>query len=100
MPAMTKGFIDKVYAKNVLYDQNGINMATRLPQDTRVVVMTVMSTPTKLYKTVFGKPVIKALQRGTFGKTGLKNFSWIPYSGVDKLSLEEREKLLASVTVK
>ena len=100
MPAMTKGFIDKVYAKNVLYDQgDGTHMATRLRRDTRVVVMTVMSTSKGLYKTVFGKPVVKALQRGTFSKTGLRNFSWMSYSGVDRLSPEQREKLLESVTV-
>ena len=101
MPAMTKGFIDKVYAKNVLYDQgDGTHMATRLSRDMRVVVMTVMSTPTGLYKTVFGKPVVKALQRGTFAKTGLRNFTWMPYAGVDKLSPEQRETLLASVAIK
>ena len=101
MPAMTKGFIDKVYAKNVLYDQgDGTRMATRLPRDMRVVVMTVMSTPTGLYKTVFGKPVVKALQRGVFAKTGLRNFTWMPYAGVDKLSPEQREKLLESVAIK
>lgn len=95
MPAMTKGFIDKVYAKNVLYTGAGIHMQTELDPKTKVAVVTVMGTPTGIYRTVFGKPVIMALQRGTFAKTGIKNFTWKNFAGVDKLTPEQRAKLIA-----
>lgn len=100
MPAMTKGFLDKVYAKNVLYNQPKDDpMSTNLSKDTEIVVITCMGTPTGIYKTVFGKPVIKAMQLGTFRKTGLKNFKWIPYSNVDKLTLEQRTELLSKLEI-
>lgn len=99
MPAMTKGFIDKVYAKNVLYDQPKKGpMRTKLDRSKRVAVFSAMGSPRFIYSTVFGKPAIKALQRGTFMKTGLKNFTWKSYSHVDKLDPEERQKLLSEVS--
>lgn len=94
MPAMTKGFVDKVYAKSILYTGAGMKMETALCKSTKIAVVTVMGTPKGVYSTVFGKPVIKALQRGTFAKTGLKDFTWKCYSGVDKLNAQQRAKLI------
>lgn len=101
MPAMTKGFIDKVYAKNVLYNQGKgkRGMSTLLSPQTQVVAITTMGTPLALYKTVLGKPVVKALRLGMCRKTGLKNFRWIPFAGVDGLSLEERRRLLDGISL-
>lgn len=101
MPAMTKGFLDKVYAKNILYTQEkgSFKMHTRLDHRTEVVVVTTMGTPKLLYKFVFSKPVIKAMQLGMCLKTGLKHFKWLPYSHVDELTLEQRQDLLASVDI-
>lgn len=96
MPAMTKGFIDKVYAKGTLYDQGEKGMKTFIP-NTEIVLMTVMGTPTFAYKLIFGNPLVKAVKRGMCKKTGIKSFKWIPYSAVDKMSLEERQKLLSEV---
>lgn len=96
MPARMKGFIDKVYAKNILYTQNdgGKLGASKLKKGVEVIAVTPMGTPTPLYKTVLGKPVVKALQWGLCRKTGIRAFRWIPFSGVDRLSDEARVKLL------
>lgn len=121
MPAMTKGFIDKVYAKNILYQQETStsgqqdrsksaqnnqqqqqqgktlsSMRTFVP-DCEIVMMTVMGVPSLLYKLVFGQPVVKAIQKGLCWKTGIKKFRWIPYSGVDKMTPQQRKKLLDEV---
>ncbi len=99
MPAMTKGFIDKVYAKGILYDQPDKGpMRTKLDRKKQIAVFTVMGSPKFIYNTIFGKPVIKALQRGTFMKTGLKHFIWKSYSQVDELDLKERQNLLDTVS--
>lgn len=99
MPAMTKGFIDKVYAKSILYTQDGFKMETHLSPNFEVVAITTMGTPKLLYRTIFGKPAIKALQVGLSKKTGIRHFKWIPYSGVDKLSLEKRQELIGSLSL-
>lgn len=100
MPAMTKGFIDKVYAKNMMYDQGeGADFKTRLKPGFEMVFLTPMGTPTPVYKFIIGNPIVKAIGRGMCTKTGIKKFRWIPYSNVDKLSEEQRAKLLSEVDV-
>ncbi|MBP3223276.1 MAG: NAD(P)H-dependent oxidoreductase [Actinomycetaceae bacterium] len=94
MPAMTKGFIDKVYAKNVLYTQESTPFHSLLDPIPEVIVTTVMNTPLSLYKTIFGNPLTKALKRGTFWKTGLKKYTWHSFNGVEKMSPEKREDIL------
>lgn len=92
MPAMTKGLLDKAYAKNILYTQNsGFKMTTKLKPDFELVIRTTMGTPKLLYRTIFGKPLAKALGIGLVKKTGIKHFRWIPFSQVDKLTLEQRQ---------
>ena len=100
MPAMTKGFIDKVYAKDVLYKQEKglLGMKTLIP-NCEVILMTPLGTPTLLYKLDFGKPVVNAIQRGLCMKTGIKKFRWLAYSNMDALSFEQRQKLLSSIRI-
>lgn len=100
MPAATKGFLDKVYAKDILYKsgEGRFGMQTVIP-DTEVVVLSTMETPTFAYKLLFGKPVVKALETSFKFKTGIKSFRWIPFSGMSKMSLEERQKLLRDVEI-
>lgn len=70
MPAMTKGFLDKVLSKGH-YQSKRPHM---LPKKPRIVTFTVSGTPTSLYKLIFGNPITKALKRGTFNKLGLFNY--------------------------
>lgn len=99
MPAMTKGFIDKVYAKNILYSQTkgSSTMKTFMKENVEVFIITTMATPTFWYKLIFGKPVVKAMSLGWARSTGIKHIKWIPFSGVEKLSFEKRQKLLSDI---
>lgn len=100
MPAMTKGFIDKVYAKGILYDQGeGADFKTRLKPGFEVVFVTPMGTPVPVYKLIIGNPLAKAFGRGMCRKTGISKFTWVPYSDVDKLTDEQRAELLAEADV-
>ncbi|MFC6274155.1 NAD(P)H-dependent oxidoreductase [Levilactobacillus tangyuanensis] len=91
MPAMTKGFLDKVYAKNILYQAD--NMQTKLNQP-RIDIVTTMSTPNWAYRLIFGAPLAKLLFRGTFLKTRLWHFKWHNFAQVEKKSLAQREQIL------
>lgn len=92
MPAMTKGFLDKVYAKGKLYQAG--TMKTRLTKQPRIDIITTMSTPNWIYRLVFGAPLAKLLFRGTFLKTRLWHFKWHNFAQVDKKTLAQREALL------
>src|SRR5699024_4284998 len=98
MPAATKGFIDKVIAKNVLYQElesaRGNPFRSLMPKLQGVTALTVMSTPHAAYRWWFGNPVTKILFKGTFGKIGVKNLNWRNYASIESRSPQQRERML------
>ncbi|WP_339812147.1 NAD(P)H-dependent oxidoreductase [Paenibacillus sp. FSL R7-0189] len=97
MPALTKGFLDKVFAKGIVYEETkpGRPFKCLLPYIKGVSLLTVMNTPDFFYRWIFGNPITKILFRGTFRKMGIrKNLRWYNYAGMSDRSLEERVKHL------
>ncbi|MEK5413969.1 NAD(P)H-dependent oxidoreductase [Paenibacillus sp. FSL L8-0708] len=97
MPALTKGFLDKVFAKGIVYEETkpGRPFKCLLPNIKGVSLLTVMNTPNFFYRWIFGNPITKILFRGTFRKMGIrKNLRWYNYAGMSDRSLEERVKHL------
>lgn len=92
MPAMTKGFLDKVYAKGQLYYAQ--SMKTKLVKQPQIDLITTMSTPNLIYRLLFGAPLAKLLFRGTFLKTRLWHFKWHNFARVDQKSLAQRQEIL------
>ncbi len=100
MPALTKGFIDKVIFPGVAYDYvNGSNtkMKPLLTNIKGVSVITTMNTPRILYRVVFGNAIQKALMRGTFWKLGYKNRKWMSFNMVKQVSEVKRELWLSKI---
>ena len=98
MPAMTKGFIDKVYAKDLLYTQpSEYRLVTTLNHDTEIVLVTPLGMPLPIYKYIMRAPAVRIFKQSIFRKTGIKNFRWLPYARVDKMTAEQRAQLLANV---
>lgn len=79
MPAMTKGFIDKVIFPGTTYQytKSGLGMTSLLPALKSVTVITTMNTPQPVYRLRYGNALQKALLRGTFKKIGCKRVKWI-----------------------
>jgi len=100
MPAMMKGFIDKVIFPGVAYDYvNGSNTRMK-PLWTNikgVTVITTMNTPGILYRIIFGNAIQKALMRGTFWKLGYKNRKWISFNMVKSVSEQKRKRWLSKI---
>lgn len=96
MPAMTKGFFDKVLTKGIVYHEDPRKklFTNQFKQLKRVRLITVMATPTLLYRLVFGNPITKAVFRGTFRKMGIQKLKWSNFSAVQQLSLKERQEIL------
>ena len=97
MPAMTKGFLDKVYAKGQLYDAK--SMQTKLVKQPKIDIITTMSTPNWAYRLIFGAPLAKLLFRGTFLKTRLWHFKWHNFAQVEKKTLAQRQAILRDFKV-
>lgn len=97
MPALTKGFLDKVFAKGIVYEEikPGRPFKCLLTNLKGVSLLTVMNTPDFFYRWIFGNPITKIVFRGTFRKMGIrKNLRWYNYAGMSDRSLEERVKHL------
>ncbi|MBC2324334.1 NAD(P)H-dependent oxidoreductase [Listeria booriae] len=102
MPAMTKGFIDKVIfpGSTYTYTKSGYGMNTMLTNLKSTTIITTMNTPKLLYKFIFGDAIKKALIRGTLKKSGLKKVKWISFNMVKSSSDQSRKKWLHQVEKK
>lgn len=99
MPAMTKGFIDKVIFPGVAYDHKtkGFGLVPLFKNLNGITVITTMNTPSFLYWLFFGNAVQRAIIRGTFWKVGYKNRKWISLNMVKMVSEKKRRKWLAKL---
>ncbi|MTD41623.1 flavodoxin family protein [Erwinia sp. CPCC 100877] len=99
MPAMMKGFIDKVVFPGAFYDytKSGYAMRSLMTNISATTVITTMNTPKLLYKFMYGNAVKKALIKGTLKKAGLKNVKWISLNMVKASSEGKRRKWLEKI---
>lgn len=99
MPAMTKGFIDKVIFPGVSYDYagNGLKMVSRFTRLKSTTVITTQNTPALLYRIFFGNALKYALLRGTFWKIGFPKRKWINLCMVKFVSDKKHEKWLKAI---
>lgn len=101
MPALTKGFIDKLIFPGIAYDFNekGNRMIKKLNLR-GVTMITTMNTPKIFYRIFFGNAIKKALLLGTFWKMGYKNRKWVNLNMVKFTSDEKRRTWLANIEKK
>lgn len=97
MPAMTKGFIDKVIFPGIAYDYTNTSNTRMKPLWNNLksnTIITTMNTPNWLYLLLFGNAIKKAVLLGTFWKIGFKNRQWISFNQVKMVSDDKRKKWL------
>ncbi|WP_127115571.1 NAD(P)H-dependent oxidoreductase [Shimia sediminis] len=99
MPALMKGFIDKLIFPGFVYDYTPSNkgMTLRMERLKGVTMITTMNTPGLIYRLLFGNAIKKALLLGTFWKIGIKKRRWISFNSVKFVKPEQREEWLAQV---
>lgn len=99
MPAMMKGFIDKVVFPGSFYEynSNGLTMNKKMKNIKTITIITTMNTPKIVYRFFFGNAIKKALINGTFKKTGYENSKWISFNMVKQASDNKRRKWLENL---
>lgn len=102
MPAMTKGFIDKVLFPRSTYEysKSGNSMLTLLPNLKNTFVISTMNTPKLMYKFIYGNAIKRSLINGSLKKTGIKNVKWISFNMVKFSKLEKRKSWLENLEEK
>jgi len=99
MPAMTKGFIDRVLTPGVVYDHHprGFGLVPLLKNLKGVTIITTMNKPKIMYSLLIGNLIRKAMLRSVFKTMGYKNLNWISFNRVKLVSQEKRVKWLADI---
>ena len=100
MPALAKGFVDRVIFPGAAYDYT--NSANTLMRPLwgnlkGVTILTTMNTPGWLYALLFGNAIKKALVVGTFWKMGYRNVKWLSFNSVKAVPQARREGWLHQV---
>lgn len=93
-----KGFIDKVVFPGLFYTNvSEFKMKAVSDKLKKVTVITTMNTPNLLYRIIYGSSINFALKYGTFGKLGVKSYSWINLSSVKFKSQNKRQEYLHQI---
>ncbi|MBT2623509.1 NAD(P)H-dependent oxidoreductase [Chryseobacterium sp. ISL-6] len=99
MPAMTKGFVDRVLTPGVVYDHHprGFGLVPLLKNLKGVTVITTMNKPKIMYSLLIGNLIKKAMIKSVFKTMGYKNLKWISFNMVKSVSQEKRVKWLKNI---
>ncbi len=102
MPAMTKGFVDRVLTPGVVYDHHprGFGLVPLLKKLKGVTVITTMNKPRIMYSLLIGNLIKKAMIKSVFKTMGYKNIKWISYNMVKSVNQEKRVKWLTDIEIR
>ena len=99
MPAMTKGFIDKVIFPAIAYNMDKGRLVSRL-NIRKVTVITTMNTPSQVYKDMFNNSLEGSLLKGTFRQIGITDVDWVSLNEVKQTSQEQRNTWLSEIQLR
>lgn len=100
MPAMMKGFVDKVIFPGVAYEMDEGRLRSRLDSLKQVTVISTMNTPADIYRDRFGNSLEGSLIKGTFNQIGIHEARWISFNMVKQVGAEVREQWLQELEEK
>ncbi len=99
MPAMTKGFIDRVLSPGIVYDHHprGYGLVPLLKKLKGITIITTMNKPKWMYTLFVGNLIRKAMLKSVFKTMGYKNLNWISHCSVKTVTQEKRVQWLADL---
>ena len=97
LPAILKGFIDKVMLKNFAYKESEIGFKGLLTHIKKATVITTSQAPTWYIKWIMGNPIKSVFIRGTLHAIGIKNVKWLNHGNTTGGSDESRKRFLLIV---
>lgn len=100
MPALLKGFLDKVFTKGWAYEPAKRGLKGNLGHIRRAVIVTTMNTPKWAYRWLYGDAVQRALMRGTLRKCGVQKVEWVALTPVSHVTDAKRKAWLNHVASK
>lgn len=96
VPAVMKGFFDKVFLKNETYEFKGILPVGKLKGRSATVIST-MNAPKLFYNWFWKAPIKQTVIKSTLKLCGIKPVKWIELSKVVSTSQTKRDRMLERV---
>lgn len=97
MPAMLKGFIDKVILPGWGFDISKSGMFHGKFKGKSATVITTMNVPGPIYNILFKAPIKHGFISGVLKMCGIKKIKWFELSRVDTATDKKRRKWLDSI---
>ncbi len=95
MPAIVKGFEDKVFLKNKIYQETKTRrLVGRLTNIREVLVLTTSAAPTFYLKLFCGNVIKKAMLGHTFKAIGASRRKWLNFGNIGVSTAEQRQAFL------
>lgn len=94
MPAIVKGFEDKVFLKTLAYNPTPTGIKGCLTQIREAVVITTSTAPTWYLKFFCGNVIGKTMIGHTLKGIGVGSGRWINFGGMDKSTAQARQSFL------
>ncbi len=98
LPAIVKGFVDKVMKQNWAYQLTSAGVKGLLTHVQQVLVLTTSTSPTWYLRAFCGNYVGSAFLGAAIKQMGMRGRSWVNFGGVSKAGREQRTKHLNRVT--
>lgn len=100
MPAIVKGFEDKVFLKMLAYRPTKTGTKGCLTHIREALVITTSTTPTFYLKYFCGNGVEKVMIKYTLKGIGVGRGKWINFGNIDHSTVEKRQAFLAGLANK
>lgn len=97
LPAILKGFLDKVLLKNFAYQESKMGMKGLLDHIERAIVITTSQAPSWYLKHVMGNPIKHAFIKGTLGSVGIKKVKWFHHGNTTAGTMQARKGFLLKI---
>ncbi|EHD1589143.1 flavodoxin family protein [Listeria monocytogenes] len=97
LPAILKGFIDKVMKKNFAYESTSTGVKGKLTHIKQAKIITTSISPTWYIRLFAGDAIKSVFLKATLKQIGIKHSKWINLGSIDKLTDQRRKVFLNSL---
>ena len=98
MPAIVKGFEDKVFLKTFAYIPTATGLKGNLSHIKEALVISTSTAPTWYLKWFGGNGIGKAMVGHTLKGIGIAKRRWLNFGNMDKSTAEQRQAFLADLS--
>ncbi len=97
MPAIVKGFEDKVFLKQLAYVPTTTGLKGNLTNIKEALVISTSTAPTWYLKWLGGNGISRAMLNHTLKGIGIKKRKWLNFGNMDKSTAVQRQDFLANL---